>query len=312
MLLEALFSAIAEAVFGHLLQESGLADRARAVLGLDPKRRAFQTALARAYAAFARRYPQWTASLFDETFLKSPEVVPLLAGLLTRRGQPDPAELARRFAAHLGQRDPDRWDRLVEATRAAADFLTWLEAELARQEALQPLYDSRALERTAENTEAIRRALEESWRQALAEARQVNIGGNVTGSILIVGDHNIVQGITSLPTDYGTRIRNFILEYTGTPVHPVPFGGREEALQALDRYLDDPTRRPTSSWPRPPAAANPPSWSAGWSACVAASLTCRSSSSRSACASTPPPRPSSSPPWPPAWPTSSAKRCPPT
>ena len=244
MPLEALFSAIAEAVFGYLLQESDLAERARAVLGLDPERRAFQTALARAYIAFARRYPEWTASLFDETFLKSEPVLPLLAELLTRRGRPDPPELARRFAAHLGHRDPDRWVRLSEATRAAADLLTWLEAELARQEVLQPLYDSRALERIAENTEAIRRALEENWQKALAEARQIWIAGNVTGSILIVGDHNIVQGITSLPTDYGTRIRNFILEYTDTPERPVPFGGREEALQALDRWLDDPTAPP--------------------------------------------------------------------
>ena len=51
------FSAIGEAVFGYLLQQSGLAERARAVLGLDRERCAFQTALARAYTAFARRYP---------------------------------------------------------------------------------------------------------------------------------------------------------------------------------------------------------------------------------------------------------------
>jgi len=54
---EALFAAIAEAVFGYLLRESGLAERARAVLGLDLERRAFQIALAHVYAAFARRYP---------------------------------------------------------------------------------------------------------------------------------------------------------------------------------------------------------------------------------------------------------------
>jgi hypothetical protein len=58
MLPEALFSAIAEAVFGYLLQESGLAERARAVLGRDPQRLAFQTALARACTAFARQYPR--------------------------------------------------------------------------------------------------------------------------------------------------------------------------------------------------------------------------------------------------------------
>jgi len=88
-----------------------------------------QIALARVCAAFARQYPEWTASLFDEHFLKSQEVVPLLAELLTRRGRPDPAHLAR-------------------------------------QEALQPLYDRRALERIAAHTEAFRRQLEEEWPKA--------------------------------------------------------------------------------------------------------------------------------------------------
>jgi hypothetical protein len=62
MTLEPLFSAVAEAVFGAMLQESGLAERTRAALGLDPTRRAFQTALAQTYAAFARHYPEWTAA----------------------------------------------------------------------------------------------------------------------------------------------------------------------------------------------------------------------------------------------------------
>lgn len=172
MLTEALLSAVAEAVFGYLLQEADLADRARAVLGLDPECKAFQTALARAYVAFARQYPDLTASLFDKTFLTSQAAIPLLAQLLTRRGQPDPADLACRWAAHLGCPDPKAWDRLPEATRAAADFLAWLEGELAAQPALQPLYDSRALERIAENTEAIRRALEEALPRALAEAQK--------------------------------------------------------------------------------------------------------------------------------------------
>ncbi|WP_448546111.1 NB-ARC domain-containing protein, partial [Roseiflexus sp.] len=213
MLLEPLFAAIAETVFGALLQESGLAERIRAALGRDPTRRAFQTALAQTYAAFARHYPEWTAALFDETFLKSQDVVPLLAELLTRRGQPDPARLARLFAAHLGHPDPDHWERLGDATRAAADFLTWLEAELARQEAMQPLYDSRALERIAEHTGAIRQALEalahnrqtaadlDLLRQALRDGqvtlatgeRAVALGGSADGAVIVTGDDNIVQ-----------------------------------------------------------------------------------------------------------------------
>jgi hypothetical protein len=240
MLLESLFSVIAEAVFGYLLQESGLAERARAVLGLDPQRRAFQTALARAYTAFARHYPEWTASLFDEAFLKSEAVVPLLAGLLTRRGRPDPAQLARRLAIHLGHSDPDRWERLSEATRAAADFLNWLEAELANQPALQPLYDSRALERIAENTEAIRRALEERWLKALAEAqRYVQIAGSVSHSAIVTGDYNIVTQIF-LSGDYASLSDLYL------PPEPVfrrvrleEFSGREWLEADLDRFLSE-------------------------------------------------------------------------
>ena len=162
---------------------------------------------------FARQHPEWTAALFDETFLNSRDVVPLLATLLTRRGQPDPAYLARLFAAHLGHSDPDRWERLGDATRAAADFLTWLEAELARQDALQPLFDSRALERIAEHAGAIRRALEalahnrqtaadlDLLRQALRDGqvalatgeRAVALGGSADGAVIVTGDGNIVQ-----------------------------------------------------------------------------------------------------------------------
>lgn len=55
-MLESLFAAVAEAVFSYLLQESGLADQVRAVLGADPERKVFQTALARTYATFARQH----------------------------------------------------------------------------------------------------------------------------------------------------------------------------------------------------------------------------------------------------------------
>ncbi|RMF30351.1 MAG: hypothetical protein D6759_12120, partial [Chloroflexi bacterium] len=194
MLTEALLSAVAEAVFGYLLQEAGLADRVRAVLGVDPERRAFQIALARAYAAFAKRYPDLTASLFDESFLKI-EAAPILAQLLTRRGRPNPTELARRWAAHLGHPDPTTWPRLSEVTRAAAEFLDSLEAELTKQPALSPLWDARALEEIRANTAAIHRALEEAFSQALAEARSVRITGPVSDTLIITGDHNKVYQV---------------------------------------------------------------------------------------------------------------------
>jgi hypothetical protein len=74
--------------------------------------------------------------------------------------------------------------------------------------------------------------------------RAIAVGGNVSGSVLITGDHNVLQGITFLPTDYATRIRNFILEYIGTSQRPVPFGGRQADLQTLDGWLDDPAAPP--------------------------------------------------------------------
>lgn len=55
--LETLFAAVAEAVFNLLVTESGLTERVRAVLGVDPERRAFQLALARASEQFVKQHP---------------------------------------------------------------------------------------------------------------------------------------------------------------------------------------------------------------------------------------------------------------
>lgn len=75
---------------------------------------------------------------------------------------------------------------------------------------------------------------------------------NIHGDGNVVGDHNVVtviknfvQGVRRLPTDYGTRLENFLLEYLGTPDHPVPFGGRNTALTELDTWLADPVHRLT-------------------------------------------------------------------
>ena len=51
---------------------------------------------------------------------------------------------------------------------------------------------------------------------------------------------SLSQGLGSLPTDYRARVNNFLIEYLGTPRHPVPFGGREADLARLDVWLDDP------------------------------------------------------------------------
>jgi WD40 repeat protein len=223
----------------QFLQQSGLVDRVRAILSTDDKQLAFETALARAYTAFARHYPMWTASLFDKYFLKSEPVIELLAKLLTRRGRPDPKEFARLFANYIGQHYSEHRERLIDdVTPAAADFLKWLEAELENQEVLRPLYDSRALAQIAQNTEAIRQALESNYKAAMAEAkRYAQVVGNVSKSTIVIGDHNVVTQIF-LSGDYASLSDLYI------PPDPVfkrvrlkDFIGREWLTADLDRFL---------------------------------------------------------------------------
>lgn len=53
-----------------------------------------------------------------------------------------------------------------------------------------------------------------------------------------------VDGVGSLPFDYAGRIENFLSEYLGMAKAPIPFGGRQKELKALDAWLDDPTAPP--------------------------------------------------------------------
>jgi len=48
----------------------------------------------------------------------------------------------------------------------------------------------------------------------------------------------LVDGIQLLPYDYANRIQNFLVEYLGDEKNPVPFGGRDVALQILNNWLD--------------------------------------------------------------------------
>jgi len=154
-----ILSAFTEAVFGYLLDQSGLADGVRRWLGREPTRLAFRRALGRATEAFKERHPEWWDSLFDLSFFQH-EGAPILAQFLVRDGHPDPGELAARWADSLSVRDPGRrtvYTRQVEPS--AADFLESLARELKAEPDLTDLHDSRALERLAEDVDAIRRRL---------------------------------------------------------------------------------------------------------------------------------------------------------
>ncbi|WP_152918101.1 ATP-binding protein, partial [Ardenticatena maritima] len=245
MLLEPLIGTITEAVFGYALEQSGLGDRLRHWLGRDPTRLAFQTALLHALERFADRHPAWAASLLDETFFTGETVSRELARFLTR-DTPDVNAIATTWAAQLHDVDEDQQEKAV---RALADFLRFFNEELRKEEALQPLFDSRALERIAENTEALLATLRADYITALRTAeRSVRIAGDVHHAVLVTGDQNTVnyfaEPARTLPTDYAGRVENFLHEYLGTPDRPVPFGGRTAELADLSRWLEDETARP--------------------------------------------------------------------
>ncbi len=165
-MLETLVGAVTEAVFGHLLEQAGLGERVRALLGRDPQRLAFQLAFTRSYAAFSQHHAQWTNALFDEPFLTG-SAAPLLARCLLRDNPPSGAELAAAWADHLALSDQTRAKWLAEATTVAGDFLATLERELRARDEFQPIFDSRAFDataaastQTAEHTAAMTQQLE--------------------------------------------------------------------------------------------------------------------------------------------------------
>lgn len=99
-MLEALFAAAAEAVFSYILDTLEPAERLRDWLKRNPVKLAYQHALARTYAAFARQYPELTSSLFNESFLTI-EATPELAKFLTRHQHPDHTQLVRLWARSI-------------------------------------------------------------------------------------------------------------------------------------------------------------------------------------------------------------------
>lgn len=94
------------------------------------QQRAFRQAVSQAYTIFAQRYPEWTASYFDEYFLTHDA-----AFLLARIGQgvasPRPFALAYVWSYQMTWFTEETRQRLIaELTPVASDFLCLLEAEL--------------------------------------------------------------------------------------------------------------------------------------------------------------------------------------
>ncbi len=93
-------------------------------------RRVYRQALHRAYARFARQYPAWVESLFDEYFLNQH-----VAGLLARTGQGSTRATAYALAVAYSRQfrwpTPERQARVIaRVTPIAGQFLRLFEAEL--------------------------------------------------------------------------------------------------------------------------------------------------------------------------------------
>jgi hypothetical protein len=88
-----------------------------------------QQASARAYLRFARAYPRWAQSLFDDYFLRH-TAAPLLRRTL-RQQHPSAVELAQAWWAQLARPAADgQEDQLADVIVVAAAFLAELDAEL--------------------------------------------------------------------------------------------------------------------------------------------------------------------------------------
>ncbi len=57
----------------------------------------------------------------------------------------------------------------------------------------------------------------------------------------------LIEGMRGAVTDYSGPVREFIQHYIGTPTEPQPFGGRQDELETLGCWLEDPSQPPYAS-----------------------------------------------------------------
>jgi hypothetical protein len=238
-----LFIAITTAVFEYALDKLDLAEKARSWLKEDHASLAFQKALARSYAAFARQYPEYAAAFFDASFLAK-EAVPELSKLLVRNQHPDPALLAQAWGESL-HRDVEF---SKQAIKPASDFLAWMDAELKGEPALQPLYDSRALDNIEAGidklTTEVRRALDAALKFAEECSSIIEVKGDVKDSVIMPGYNNQVT-INHYYSGNFLNLRNFYEppDAVFDRVRVKEFIGRAWLTAKVKAFLNDPMKK---------------------------------------------------------------------
>ena len=156
---EIVLTAIVDSVIGYAFDQGGIGDRLRDVLKRDPIKTAYKNALRSTFEDFEKQHPDWTANLFDESFLQH-EGASVLAKLLQRDRHATPSELAEKWADSLRIKEPDRRTAYMrELEPVAADFLVLLSAALKDGVELADLHDSRAIEQLATDVSALRTLL---------------------------------------------------------------------------------------------------------------------------------------------------------
>ena len=153
---DAILAAVMEAVVGILLGK-GLQ-----LLSGDPQKRAFKAALREAAQDFDREHGDWSASLFDSTFLRT-MAAPILAGALLRDPQPGAASLAAAWANQFPVAASSDPQRLNEAVSIAAEFLVIFDLALRRQDVFRPHFDSQAIDASARYLSELLRYARSSW-----------------------------------------------------------------------------------------------------------------------------------------------------
>jgi hypothetical protein len=143
-LIEVLLGALAESVFGLLLEDlshrTGLANLREKLKGGSPEKLAFQHAIVKAYISFSSKYPALVVALFDGYFLQKPEIVYEFTKLLRPNQTPDTSIIVQAWRAQFSS--PIQIDLL----EPISFFITAIENEIKSEPLLKPFIDSRAFE----------------------------------------------------------------------------------------------------------------------------------------------------------------------
>jgi uncharacterized protein YjbI with pentapeptide repeats len=140
ILLGALAEAILSIIANDLAQQPKLATLRERLRGNSREKLALQRALVKAFYSFKHRYPELSASFFDEYFLQQPQVISELAKILTPNKSPDTLTLTQLWKAQFGNK-PD-----IDLSQPLSYFLNEFQEEVKSETLLKSFIDSRALE----------------------------------------------------------------------------------------------------------------------------------------------------------------------